>query len=95
MRRYGRLVLAAGMDDCKDHEIRIGEKPFARTSACSFGSARESAQVFVTGETTEVLEADTGERRNLFFGEELLARLDPDHLAPSVLSDAGRRLTAA
>jgi hypothetical protein len=42
--------------------------------------------MFVAGNAEKVLAADPGEVRDLFFGEELLARLDPDHVTVSSIT---------
>jgi hypothetical protein len=83
------LVLAAGLEDCKDHQIRIREQPLLGLRFGSFGRARQFPKVFVLGKGTKVILADACQPGNLVFREEFLARLDSDHFSrlsvPSML----------
>jgi hypothetical protein len=88
----GVLVLAAGLEDCKDHQIRIREEPLLGLRLGSFGRARYFPKVFVLGKGSKVILADACQPGNLIFCEEFLARLDSDHVSrlsvPSMLIQA-------
>ena len=73
------LVLAAGVEDGQNHQVRIREQPLLGFRAGGFGHPRQSAQVLILGHGAEVIPADSRQARNLVFGEEFLARLDSDH----------------
>lgn len=83
-----KLVLAAWMKGRHDRQVRIREKPLFSLGARRFGDRGQFAEVLVARDAAEMFEANAREAGDLFLGEDLLARLDPDHSGPLDLSDA-------
>jgi hypothetical protein len=75
----GKLVLAARMQNRKDHQVGIGEEPLLGSGARSFGRPGELAEVLGECQGTQVVEADSGEPDYFVLGEKLLARSYADH----------------
>jgi len=75
-----RLVLAAGIKDGQHHQVRIREQPLLRLGPCRFRRARQEAKMLAARHAAEMLQANARQARNLVFGEELLARLNCDHV---------------
>jgi hypothetical protein len=79
------LVLAARMQNREDHQIGIGKEPLFSFCAGGFGRANELSEVLIMGEGVEMVEADPGEPGYFILGEKLLAGLDSNHPAASLL----------
>ena len=65
-------VRAARMEQVHDHQLGVGEEERPRASD-------QGSEVLVARQSPQVLEADAGQRGDFLLGENLLARLDPDH----------------
>jgi hypothetical protein len=70
-RQLAASVFAAGMQAAEHRQIGIAEEPALGTLA-SDQRSRQSSQVFVIGNTAQVLAANTCQINNFRFGEELL-----------------------
>jgi hypothetical protein len=77
-------VLAARVKDGDDRQIGVREEPIVGSGAGRFGNRSRRPEVLVSGQTSEMLAADSGEAGCLFLGEDLLARPDSDHLGLSI-----------
>ena len=66
-------MLAAGLQNRKNHQVRVRKKPFFRLGAGRLGNAGQCPKVLVSGEATQMIEADSSQRGNFVFGEDLLA----------------------
>ena len=80
-------MLAAGMQDGEDHQIRVREKPFFGFGAGGFRGACQSAKVFVFRKAVQMFQADPGQRGDFILGENFLALSDRDHFlrSPSLM----------
>jgi hypothetical protein len=78
-------VLAARLKDRQDHQFRVGEKPPAGLGACRFSGVRQSSEMLVASQATQMLDANACQVGDLILGENLLARFDSDHRATSKL----------
>ena len=74
-------MLAAGVKNGKDHQIRIREKPLLCFRLCGLGSAGDRSKVPVARQLSQMIQADASQAGDFIFCEELLARLDSDHSA--------------
>jgi hypothetical protein len=55
-----------------DHEVGVAKNQF-------LGADCEGSEMFGLGQSAQMLGADSGQGGDFFFGENLLARLYPDH----------------
>jgi hypothetical protein len=88
------LVIATGLQDGNDHQVRIGEEPLLGFNAGSFGGARNRTQVFVAGKAAQVIHADARQSHHLIFGKNLLAGLDSHHFLDPTCIDAKTKVNA-
>ena len=72
-------MLAARVEDPKDHQVRIGEEPLLGFGASLLGHASKPAEVLVPRHASQVFQANSSEGRHFVFGEYFLTRLDPNH----------------
>jgi len=72
-------VLAAWIENGKNHQIGVRKEPFLGFRTRGFRDPRDLPQMPVLRQTAEMFQANTGEAHDLVLGEELLARLDSDH----------------
>jgi len=73
------------MKDRRDRQVRIREQQFLGPAA---GRRSHRSEMLVLRQTPQVLAADASQTGDFFFGEELLARLNPNHALTSHPSDA-------
>jgi hypothetical protein len=83
------------MQDRQYHQVRVREQPLFGFGASRLCCPRDSSQVPVPSEAAKVIQANSRQVRHFVFGEELLARLDSDHLPLLSFSDAECTITAA
>lgn len=72
-------MLATGLKYGENHQIRVREEPLFGFGASGLGNARQSAQVLISGEASQVIQTDAGEGGDFVFGKDLLARFDSYH----------------
>jgi len=76
------FVLAAGREYRQNHQVGVGVEPLLSLLSGSFRGARDEAEVFAARERPQVLQTNSRQPRNFFFGEQFLARTNSDaHLA--------------
>jgi hypothetical protein len=71
-------MLAARMEYGHDHQIGVAEDQ-SLGSGGGFGDTSQRSEMLVPGQASQVFWSDAGKTCDLFLGENLLARLDPDH----------------
>jgi hypothetical protein len=79
-------MLAAGTQDCKDHEVRIRKQPLLGFRTSGLGGACQRSKVPIPGQCAQVVQADTRQAGDLLIGKNLLARLDSHHFSASPVS---------
>lgn len=73
-------MLAAGVQNGHDHQVRVGEEPFLDIGA---GRGGERTKVPGLDKAPQVLGANTRQADDLFFRKDLLTRFDSDHVLAS------------
>jgi hypothetical protein len=73
------LVIAARLQDGDDHQVGVGEEPLFGFDAGGFRGAGDGAEVFVPGQTAQMIRADPGQSYDFVFGEDFLAGFNAHH----------------
>jgi len=75
-----RVVLAARLQNVKDHQFGLRKQPLFGFRAGCFRGANNPAEVLVPRNPAEMVQANAGQNTDLIFGEDFLAELDSHHV---------------
>lgn len=99
---WGRItkksVIAAGIENRKDTEIRVGKDPALRLPSGNSGDAHDHAQMLAARGAVEVVQANPSEPGNFLISEQFLIRFNCDHFptipGPNAAAQVQSRITA-
>jgi hypothetical protein len=74
------LVFAAGVENRKNHQVRVREEPLFGFCAGCFRDAGQRPEMPVAGQAAQVFQADAREGHDFFLGKDLLAGFDSYHV---------------
>jgi hypothetical protein len=88
------LVIATGLQNGNDHQIRIREEPLLGFNAGSFSGAGNRPEVLIAGKAAQVIHADARQSHHFIFSEYLLAGLNSHHFRDLTSIDAETKVKA-